>query len=98
MARPHKIDDYVVHRIAELFRYADAESDEFVFQRGDVIMLAEQRLLITSNKCIPHAIGELLCDLEPKQRPRILYQVADVLRRKPRKLPDNLAVIREAYR
>jgi hypothetical protein len=98
MARPRKIDDYIVHRIADLFRYADGPA----ISKGDTITLAEHRVLITDDKGIPHAIGELLCDLEPEHRPRILHRVADALtgklaRKRKSGKADDIAKIREAW-
>jgi hypothetical protein len=104
MARPHKIDDYLVHRIADLFRYADGLQFSQL-SKGDVweLTLADKRVLITDAQDVPRTIGQLLCDLEPEHRPRILRHVADALkgklaRKRKSGKADDIVKIREAHR
>jgi hypothetical protein len=96
MARPRKAVEYIVQRIADLFRYADGlPSSRFPL----AIMLAEKRVLLRDRRDIHAAIGWLLCDVKPNLRPYVLNRLADALKEKPRKSsPDDIAKIREAHR
>jgi hypothetical protein len=90
--RPPKMDDYFVHRIADLFRYAD----------GLQFSQFKEPVIITDKRLIPCGIGERLCDLKPEDRPRILHQVAYALAGKSAKKrksgkADDIAKIREAW-
>jgi hypothetical protein len=104
MARPRKIDDYIVHRIADLFHYTDGLRWSELKQRdGWIITLADKRFLVTFARDVHCAVGEFLCDLKPKVRPRILRQIADALegksaRKRKSGKADDIAKIREADR
>jgi hypothetical protein len=110
MARPPKIDDWLVHRIAELFNYADEISELGEFPKtpdGKAVLLVwlpsptsldAKPLPIKNEKVIPNAIGYLLSQIKPEKRPYVLRRLADVLKGKRRKSADDLAKIIEACR
>ena len=85
MARPHKVDDWLVHRIAEFFKYADeiSQMPEFPKLRDGAALsiwlesptsLDATPLPITNERVIPNSIGYVLCEINPAIRPRILRQ------------------------
>jgi hypothetical protein len=101
MARPRKGEDYIMQRIADLFRYADGLPFSKLKQgeEWELRFLGTKPLLITSKRDIHCAIGLGLCDVEPNLRPYVLNRLADALRQKPRKSsPDEIALVREAWR
>jgi hypothetical protein len=99
MARPRKTQDYLVHRLSELFQYANQLPWHELKQGGEFgVMLGTRVCVVTNVDEIYRGIGELLCRMKPQYRPQIMRQVTDVLKRKPRRsTPDNVAKIRAAY-
>jgi hypothetical protein len=92
--RPRKIDDYVVHRIAELIQMADGihENKEVrkAMARGGITfhMADGSRTNIDTVDEIAVWVGRIICGdvggshLKPEYRPQILRQLADALERK----------------
>jgi len=93
MARPCKREDYVVQRIADLFRFADGLSPE---QFPLSITLGERRVLMRDIHDIHRVIGEALCEIKPAKRPYILKRIADALKKKWEL--DEIAKVRVAVR
>ena len=82
MARPHKIDDYIVHEIADLIRYGALLPWSQLEQEGNpfTVRLGEKEVIVTRKEQIYLAIGKLVCDLRETERPRILRQIAKALK------------------
>lgn len=109
MARPTKHEDNLIHRIADLFKYADVYNDGYVdgeeLKQDEPVWihLADKRVLMNGVQDVHWAISNLLCDLKPEVRPSVLRRVADALEGKSAKKrksgkADDIAKIREAWR
>ena len=94
--RPRNTEQYVVHRLAELFRYADGLpfsrlKKDVVIEMGD-----GTDVLVTNKQDLTSAIGELLCDLKPEARPHLLRQLAKLEKKRGKSQPDKIAEILRA--
>jgi len=97
--RPTSGEGYVVHRIAELIRVADAIRDNQKWQRdGVTLVMADGRAVnINSLDEIVVGVGRFFCRLNPEYRPYVLRLLANVLEGEA-PVPDDLAKIRAAWR
>jgi hypothetical protein len=100
--RPRASEDYLVHRIAELFQYVDGLPFSQLEQGAVIEMGNGSRFPVTNEKHLSSTIGELLCGFTPEARPYVLRQIANALEKKRGKSrktpPDERARIQRAWR